>query len=143
MAKLGKKLATSKSPMLNKLEFLVIKDMTKYKDIIKTDLTEYLKARAKNEAAALAKNATRSKSAQLKYDVLNKIAAGGFTFAKAGSRIGADVALDNTALSAWDKIYTSAGLDKQASGQIVLDPDVASYVKDPNSYKNKYDDLFE
>jgi len=143
MANLGKRLATSKSPKLNKLELLVIKDMSKYKDLIKADLTEYFKARAKNEAALIAKNATKSKGAQIASKALNKLAIGGITLGKIGAETAANVALDNTALTAWDKIYNAAGLDRQAGGQLVLDPEVVSYVKDPAAYKNKYDDLFE
>ncbi len=145
MAKLGRKLATSKSPMLNKFELHLIKNLasSKYKDVIKADLTEYLKARAKNEAAQIAKNATKSKSAQLAGKALNKLAGGGIVLSKLGAETAADVALDNTALTAWDKIYSAAGLDAQPGGKVVLDPDVSAYIKDPGSYTNKYDDLFE
>lgn len=145
MAKLGGKLATSKSPVLNKLEMRVIKDMSKYKDLIKTDLTEYFKARAKNEAAQIAKNATKSKSAQLAGKALNKLAGGAGTLGKIGAETTADTALDTTALTAWDKIYTAAGLDKQAGGNVVLDPDIASMAKDPEAYlkTNQFDDLMK
>ena len=145
MARLGKKLATSNKPMLKQLEMLVIKDMTKYKDIIKTDLTEYLKARAKNEAAQIAKNATKSKSAQLAGKALNKFAALGIGLGKVGAGGTANVTLDNTALSAWDKVYAGAGLDKQAGGNIVLDPDIAAYAKDPEAYMktNQFYDLMK
>lgn len=143
MANLGKRLATSKSPKLNKLELQVIKDMSKYKDLIKTDLTEYFKARAKNEAAQIAKNATKSKAAQVANKALNKFAGGGITLGKLGAQTAADVGLTNTAVSGWEKIYKAAGLDAQPGGKVVLDPEVAAYTKNPGSYTNKYDDLFE
>lgn len=145
MARLGRKLATSKSPVLKELEMLVIKDMSKYKDLIKTDLTEYFKARAKNEAARIAKNATKSKSAQLAGIALNKFAALGIGLGKIGAETTANVTLDNTALSAWDKVYAGAGLDKQAGGNIVLDPDIAAYAKDPEAYMktNQFYDLMK
>ena len=145
MAKLGGKLATSKKPVLNKIEMLVIKDMSKYKDLIKTDLTEYFKARAKNEAAQIAKNATKSKASQLAANSLNKFAAAGIGLGKVGAETTANVTLDNTALSAWDKVYAGAGLDAQAGGNIVLDPDIAAYTKDPEAYMktNQFYDLIK
>jgi hypothetical protein len=145
MASLGRKLATSKSPMLNKFELHLIKNLAspKYKDLIKADLTEYFKARAKNEAALIAKNATKSKGAQIASKALNKLAGGGITLGKFGAEAAADVGLTNTAVSGWDKIYNAAGLTAQSGGRVVLNPEVASYVKDPSSYTNKYDDLFE
>jgi hypothetical protein len=145
MAKLGGKLATSKKPILNRIEMQVIKDMSKYKDLIKADLTEYFKARAKNEAALIAKNATKSKAAQLASKALNKLAGGGITLGKIGAETTANTALDNTALSAWDKIYAGAGLDAQAGGKVVLDPDIAAIATDPDAYlkTNQFDDLMK
>jgi hypothetical protein len=147
MASLGRKLATSKSPMLNKFELHLIKNLAspKYKDLIKADLTEYFKARAKNEAALIAKNATKSKGAQIASKALNKLAGGGITLGKFGAETAADVALDNTALGAWDKIYSAAGLDAQPSGNVVLDPAIAAYAKDPEAYlkTNQFYDLMK
>ena len=145
MAKLGRKLATSKSPMLNKFELHLIKNLAspKYKDLIKADLTEYLKARAKNEAAQIAKNATKSKAAKIASKSLNKLAAGGITLGKVGAETAADIGLTNTAVSGWDKIYNATGLDAQPGGKVVLDPEVANYIKDPRSYKNEYDELMK
>jgi hypothetical protein len=143
MAKLGRKLATSKSPLLNNLEMLVVKDIYKYKDIIKTDLTEYLKARAKNEAALIAKNATKSKGAKLASNSLNKFAAGGIVLGKLGTQTAADIGLTNTAVHAWDKIYTGATSAAGPGGKVVLDRSVAAYVKDPGAYKNEYDELMK
>jgi hypothetical protein len=144
MAKLGGKLATSKKPILNKIEMQVIKDMSKYKDLIKTDLTEYFKARAKNEAALIAKNSTKSKAAQIASNSLNKFAAGGIGLGKFGAEAAADIGLTDTAISGWEKIYTAAGLDK-AGGQVVLDPEIAAYVKDPEAYMktNQFYDLMK
>ena len=143
MARLGRKLATSKSPLLTNLEMLVIKDMSKYKDIIKTDLTEYFKARVKNEAARIAKNATRSKKAQVASNWLNKFAGGGIVLGKLGTQTAADIGLTSTAVRGWDKIYNAAGLNAQPGGRVVLDPEVAAYTKNPAVYKNEYDDLMK
>jgi len=49
MAALGKKLATSNIGALNRLELSIIKDMSKYQNLIKQDLNEYFQRRFQNE----------------------------------------------------------------------------------------------
>jgi len=65
MAALGKKLATSKNPVLNKLELSIIKDMAKYQNVIKQDLNAYFERRFQNEMIHAIKNA--------KYPALQKL----------------------------------------------------------------------
>jgi len=99
MAILGQKLATSKKPVLTWIERIVIKDMSKYKDVIKKDMDDYFKARAKQEAARLLKYQGKSKAGKLAM----KIGDGSIK----ASRLGAQA---YAALKTWD--WAGAGAEK-------------------------------
>ena len=113
MAKLARKLATSSKPVLNRLEMYVIKDMSKYQGLIKTEMDTYLKARAANEAALIARK-TSAKGAK---KILQKIADGSLKASVVGTKtagqIGAGFVTFDLYNKAWDNVYVNLGLGKK------------------------------
>jgi hypothetical protein len=112
MAALGQKLATSKNPVLNNLETAVIRDMNKYKDVLKRDMDAYFKARAANVARQTTKQQLRKPTMR----VLNSIGKGTVKASVIGSKFYAtyktwDIATQQ-AEKAWNDLYVRMGLDK-------------------------------
>ncbi len=110
MATLGEKMATSKNPMLNWIERQVIKDMSKYKDIIKQDMDAYFKSRARQETAKLVRTQGKSTAGKLAMKVgdgsikLSRLGAQGYALMKGWDWAG------EAGTKVWDKIYRSTGL---------------------------------
>lgn len=102
---LGEKMATSKNPVLNWIERQFITDMSKYKDIVKKDMDAYFKARAKQEAAKLARIQGKTKAGK----ILQKVGDGSISLSKFGAKMtaltGAYTVASDKAERLWDKIY--------------------------------------
>jgi hypothetical protein len=113
MAKLGAKLATSSKPILNRLEMAIIKDMSKYQGLIKSEMDAYFKARVANEAALIARKAG-AKGAK---KILQKIADGSLKASVVGGRtagqVGAGLVTFDLYNKGWDKVYVNLGMDKK------------------------------
>jgi hypothetical protein len=102
MAKLGQKLATSKSPILNRIEQAVIKDMNKYAPMIKQDMNEYFQARFKNELVDIIKKTQGPKARRLLYRLGNgTIKASAF-----GAKLGTSFIPYELSTAGWEKVYT-------------------------------------
>ena len=108
MAQLGKKLATSKNPILNKLEMAIVKDMSKHSKYIKTEMNSYFKARAANEL----NRALKRKMATGAKKILMKIADGTMKASVVGTKLGGILATYNAADQAWNTVYKKLGFDK-------------------------------
>ena len=113
MAALGTKLATSSKPVLNRLEMAVIKDMSKYQNVIKSEMNTYFKARAANEAAKIASRAG-SKGAK---KIIQKIADGSVKASVVGVKTAGQMAGGIAAFDlfnkGWDKVYVNLGFDQK------------------------------
>jgi len=108
MAQLGKKLATSKNPVLTKLEMAIVKDMSKHSKYIKTEMNSYFKARVANE---LSRRMLRSTASSTK-KILMKIADGTLTASVAGTKLAGVLATYDAADQAWNKAYKKLGFDR-------------------------------
>ena len=108
MALLGKKLATSKNPVLNKIEMAVVKDMTKHSKFVKTEMNSYFKARVANELTRTLQRNTASGSKK----ILMRIADGTLKASVAGAKIGSVLATYNAADKTWNSVYKKLGFDK-------------------------------
>lgn len=113
MAALGRKLALSKNPVLNRLELSIIKDMGKYQHLIKSDLNAYFGARFENEmihAIKIAKYPTIRKILYLLGTGTIKASVLGGRLLKFGIKTFVPYSI---AESAWEKAYVSSGLQAQ------------------------------
>lgn len=105
MAALGRRLATSKNPVLNRLELSIIKDMSKYQNLIKQDLNEYFKRRFQNEMIDAMKRTKYPALRKILYRLGNgtiKASVLGGRLAKFGVKTFAPYELS---MAAWDDIY--------------------------------------
>jgi hypothetical protein len=113
MAILAEKLATSKYRLLNELEIAAVKDLVKYKDVIKRDLNTYFKARAKNELVKTLKSAaspgvkgfvTRLANGSMAASTIGKTA-------RVAAPIGAFMGAQHVGNKTWDNLYVKMGYD--------------------------------
>jgi hypothetical protein len=113
MALLAEKLATSKYRLLNELEIAAVKDLVKYKDVIKRDLNTYFKARAKNELVKTLKSAaspgvkgfiTRLADGTMAASTIGKTA-------RVAAPIGAFMGAQHVGNKTWDNLYVKMGYD--------------------------------
>lgn len=102
MAKLGQKLATSKSPILNRLEQIVIKDMSKYAPQIKQDMNAYFQRRFQNEMINILKTTSGPKARRLLY----RLGTGTLKASVFGTKLGVSFIPYELSLAGWDKIYS-------------------------------------
>lgn len=113
MAALGKKLATSTSPVLNRIEMYAINDMAKYSNLIKTEMNSYFKTRAANEAAyVLRKNAAPGAK-----KIIQRLGDGSLKATTMGTKFGINLAPGFAGFElynqAWDKAYVKLGFDQK------------------------------
>ena len=113
MAALGKKLATSSSPVLNRVEMYAINDMAKYSNLIKTEMNSYFKARAKNEAAYI----LRKNTAPGAKKIIQRLGDGSLKATTMGTKFGINLAPGFAGFElynqAWDKAYVKLGFDQK------------------------------
>lgn len=113
MAALGSKLAMSSKPVLNRLEMAVIKDMSKYQGVIKSEMNAYFKARAANEAA----NIARKQGAKGAKKIIQKIGDGSIKASVVGLKTAGQLAGGLAAYDlynkGWDKVYVKLGFDQK------------------------------
>lgn len=113
MAALGKKLATSSSPVLNRVEMYAINDMAKYSNLIKTEMNSYFKARAKNEAAYI----LRKNTAPGAKKIIQRLGDGSLKATTMGTKFGINLAPGFAGFElynqAWDKVYVKLGFDQK------------------------------
>lgn len=102
MAQLGKRLATSKSPILNRLEQIVIKDMSKYAPQIKQDMNAYFQRRIQNNLTKILKSTKGPKARRLMY----RLGTGTLKASVFGAKLGIGFIPYELSLNAWEKIYS-------------------------------------
>jgi len=113
MAALGRRLALSKNPVLNRLELSIIRDMSKYQNLVKQDLNEYFKRRFQNEMIDAMKRIKYPALRKILYRLGNgtiKASVLGGRLAKFGIKTFAPYELS---MAAWDDIYHKTFLQQK------------------------------
>lgn len=114
MAALGKKLATSKNPVLTSLERAIFNDINKYakNGVLQRDMNAWIRARA----AAATKSATRKQLAPKPLKILYALGNGTIKASVIGAKFiaiaGSYKYAEDRAMELWDKLYLKYGLDK-------------------------------
>lgn len=115
MAALGKKLASSKNPVLTSLERAIFNDINKYakNGVLQRDMNEWIRSRA----AVATKSATRKQLESKPMRILRLIGNGVIKSSVVGSKYlaiaGSYKYAEDRARELWDKIYMQSGLNKK------------------------------